>query len=102
MLSMLHGGMSEPPFAGPFAVRRLVSDKDTGKPKGYAFCEYHDIHAAEAAVRNLNSTELGGRQLRVDYAEDHSRGEHDGGRKDRDRDRDRRPMDKGGRWPSLR
>eukprot|EP00983_Pelagomonas_calceolata_P049719 1141639-Pelagomonas_calceolata.AAC.7 len=46
-------------------AHRLVTDKDTGKPKGYAFCEYHDQFAAESAVRNLNAHDMSGRQIRV-------------------------------------
>jgi RNA recognition motif-containing protein len=31
---------------------RLVFDKDTGKPKGYGFCEYADAETAQSAIRN--------------------------------------------------
>jgi cleavage stimulation factor subunit 2 len=75
----------------------MVSDKDTGKPKGYAFCEYYDRATAESAVRNLNQHEVSGRTLRVDYAEDHQ--QHGmggpggpGPRLDKDRN-----LDRGGR-----
>uniref|UniRef100_A0A0R3QCJ5 RRM domain-containing protein n=1 Tax=Brugia timori TaxID=42155 RepID=A0A0R3QCJ5_9BILA len=59
---------------------RLVHDRDTGKPKGYGFCEYNDSQTAESAIRtvihlmmqllirNLNGFELNGRPLRVDSA----------------------------------
>lgn len=39
--------------------------------KGYGFCEYHDTATAESAVRNLNNHDLNGRQLRVDFADEH-------------------------------
>ncbi|RUS35287.1 hypothetical protein BC938DRAFT_473159 [Jimgerdemannia flammicorona] len=55
--------------AGPVVSFRLVFDRDTGRPKGYGFCEYHDAETAASAVRNLNNYDVGGRQLRVDYAE---------------------------------
>jgi cleavage stimulation factor subunit 2 len=45
-----------------------VLDRDTGKPRGYAFCEYADVQVAESAQRNLNGFELYGRTLRVDSA----------------------------------
>jgi cleavage stimulation factor subunit 2 len=48
---------------------RLVFDRDTGKPKGYGFCEYADAQTALSAMRNLNGWEMGGRPLRVDFAE---------------------------------
>ncbi|EFO15894.2 cleavage stimulation factor [Loa loa] len=53
---------------GPVVHLRLVHDRDTGKPKGYGFCEYNDAQTAESAIRNLNGFELNGRPLRVDSA----------------------------------
>jgi cleavage stimulation factor subunit 2 len=47
---------------------RALTDKETGKPRGYAFAEYSDADAAASAVRNLNDYEIQGRKLRVDYA----------------------------------
>ena len=44
---------------------RLVTDKETGKPKGFGFCEYRDAETAASAVRNLNGRELHGRTMRV-------------------------------------
>ena len=54
---------------GPVLELRLVSDRDTGKLKGYGFVEYADYATAMSAVRNLNAREYNGRQLRVDHAE---------------------------------
>ncbi|OCH92767.1 hypothetical protein OBBRIDRAFT_886010 [Obba rivulosa] len=48
---------------------RLVFDRDTGKPKGYGFCEFADHETAQSAVRNLNGQEIGGRPLRIDLAD---------------------------------
>lgn len=48
---------------------RLVLDRETGKPKGYGFCEYKDEETALSARRNLQGYEINGRQLRVDFAE---------------------------------
>ncbi|KAJ6463892.1 hypothetical protein C8R45DRAFT_1024518 [Mycena sanguinolenta] len=48
---------------------RLVFDRDTGKPKGYGFCEFADHETAASAVRNLNNTDVGGRPLRIDLAD---------------------------------
>jgi cleavage stimulation factor subunit 2 len=47
----------------------LVIDRETGKPKGYGFCEYKDEETASSARRNLPGYEISGRQLRVDFAE---------------------------------
>ena len=54
---------------GPVMAVRFVQDKETGKAKGYGFVEFGDPALAEAAVRVLNGRELGGRALRVDFAE---------------------------------
>lgn len=51
-----------------FNYYRLVFDRETGKPKGYGFCEYKDQETALSAMRNLNGYEIGGRTLRVDNA----------------------------------
>lgn len=52
---------------GPVVSFRLVHDKDTGKPKGYGFCEYGGPHNAASAMRNLNGREFNGKALRVDH-----------------------------------
>jgi len=54
---------------GPVVSFRLVHDRDTGKPKGFGFCDYRDPETAQSAQRNLNGRDMGGRQLRVDGAE---------------------------------
>ncbi|TPX32836.1 hypothetical protein SmJEL517_g04144 [Synchytrium microbalum] len=48
---------------------RLLFDRDTNKPKGFGFCQYLDSETAASAVRNLNGYEVGGRKLRVDFAD---------------------------------
>uniref|UniRef100_A0A8C5P365 Cleavage stimulation factor, 3' pre-RNA subunit 2 n=1 Tax=Jaculus jaculus TaxID=51337 RepID=A0A8C5P365_JACJA len=58
------------PCGGSFSTFciRLVYDRETGKPKGYGFCEYQDQETALSAMRNLNGREFSGRALRVDNA----------------------------------
>ena len=46
----------------------MVYDRETGKPKGYGFCEYRDQETALSAMRNLNGYEINGRTIRVDNA----------------------------------
>lgn len=53
---------------GPVISLKLVFDRESGKPKGYGFCEYKDQETALSAMRNLNGYEIGGRALRVDNA----------------------------------
>ncbi|KAF9926594.1 hypothetical protein FBU30_003842 [Linnemannia zychae] len=54
---------------GPVVSFRLVFDRDTGKPRGYGFCEFHDERTAASAVRNLNGRDIGNRSLKVDFAD---------------------------------
>ncbi|KAI9352795.1 hinge domain of cleavage stimulation factor subunit 2-domain-containing protein, partial [Obelidium mucronatum] len=60
---------------GPVVQFRLVFDKDTGKAKGFGFCTFQDSEIAASAVRNLNNFDIGGRQLRIDFAESDTKDE---------------------------
>jgi RNA recognition motif-containing protein len=51
----------------------LVTDKETGQPKGYGFITMNDDAGADRAVRALNGTTIGGRTISVRYAEESSR-----------------------------
>lgn len=55
--------------AGSIDSLRLVYDKDTKQPKGYAFCDYSDAETALSAIRTLNDAECNGRRLRIDLAD---------------------------------
>jgi RNA recognition motif-containing protein len=46
----------------------VITDRDTGRPRGFAFVEMSDDSAAQAAIRGINGTELGGRTLNVNEA----------------------------------
>jgi RNA recognition motif-containing protein len=46
----------------------LISDKYTGQSKGFAFVEMADNASADAAIKGLNETSMGGRNLKVNQA----------------------------------
>ena len=46
----------------------LVTDRDTGRSRGFAFVEMSDAGEADKAVAALNGTELGGRALTINEA----------------------------------
>lgn len=48
---------------GPTSGIRIVTDKDTGRPKGYAFVSYDDPALALSAIRNLNGAEMNSRKV---------------------------------------
>ena len=51
----------------------LISDRDTGRPRGFGFVEMEDSDAAKA-VQALDGAELGGRKLRVSEARERREG----------------------------
>ncbi len=66
----------------------LVTDRDTGRSRGFAFVEMSDSREAEAAINALNGVELDGRALNVNLAKPKTErsgggGGRDGGRSNR-------------------
>jgi cold-inducible RNA-binding protein len=68
---------------GPVDKVSIVTDRDTGQPRGFAFVEMMDDDSAGKAMEALNGTNLGGRNLTVNEARpktDRPRGAGGGGR----------------------
>lgn len=57
-------------FEAHGAVERvsLVTDRDTGRSRGFAFVEMANAGEADKAIAALNGTELGGRTLNINEA----------------------------------
>jgi len=51
----------------------LVTDRDTGRPRGFGFIEM-DPQAASAAIEGLNNKDFGGRDLTVNEARERNSG----------------------------
>src|SRR5687768_4370617 len=52
----------------------LPTERETGRPRGFAFVEFETEEEAKAAIERFNGYEMGGRALRVNLAEDRPRG----------------------------
>jgi RNA recognition motif-containing protein len=66
----------EATFAAMGEVREvaLPTDRETGRPRGFAFVTMADAQAAQNAIAQLNGSEIDGRQIRVDEAQERSGG----------------------------
>ncbi len=50
----------------------VIMDRETGRPRGFAFVEMEDASAAQDAIRALDGSDLGGRNIKVNEAQDRS------------------------------
>ena len=57
----------------------LVTDRQTGQPRGFGFVTMGTTQAAQAAIAAMNGTSLDGRDLRVNEAEERQGGGDRGG-----------------------
>ena len=58
---------------------KIVTDRDTGQPRGFAFVEMGSPADAEAAIAALDGSQLDGRTLRVNVAQERTGGGGGGG-----------------------
>jgi cold-inducible RNA-binding protein len=58
----------------------LITDRDTGRPRGFGFVEMPRADAARA-IQNLNGQDMDGRALKVNEAQDKPRGNSGGFRR---------------------
>jgi cold-inducible RNA-binding protein len=64
---------------GTVADAKVVTDRETGRPRGFAFVEMSTDQEAQEAIAQLNGRELGGRALNVNEAQERSGGGGGGG-----------------------
>ena len=58
---------------------KIVTDRETGRPRGFAFVELADAGHAKSAIESLNGTSFGGRTIVVNEAREPQRGGSGGG-----------------------
>lgn len=58
---------------------KLITDRDTGRPRGFGFVEMASGEEADSAIRELNGFEMGGRALTVNEARERTGGGGGGG-----------------------
>jgi len=65
--------------SGTITSVSVVTDRETGRSRGFAFVDMADAAGAEKAIADLDGQDLGGRALRVRIAEDRKPGGGGGG-----------------------
>ncbi|HPQ68271.1 MAG TPA: RNA-binding protein [bacterium] len=64
---------------GEIAEAKVITDRDTGRSRGFGFVTFADEESAEAAVSEMNGADLDGRTIKVDRAMEKQRGGGGGG-----------------------
>src|ERR1700735_4632263 len=64
---------------GKVVSAKVITERETGRSRGFGFVEYDTPTAGEAAIRELNGKNIGGRPLVVREAEDRREGGGGGG-----------------------
>jgi cold-inducible RNA-binding protein len=58
---------------GDVTKAQVITDRDTGRSRGFGFVEMESQEGADAAISALNGTDLDGRDLTVSIAKERSR-----------------------------
>ncbi|NRA04134.1 MAG: RNA-binding protein [Myxococcales bacterium] len=64
---------------GKVASAAVITDRETGRSRGFGFVELEDDAEAARAISDLNGKDMEGRPLRVDEAQERQRGGGGGG-----------------------
>ena len=59
---------------GQVTEAKVITDRDTGRSRGFGFVSFTDPSAARTAMEEMNGAELDGRNLRVNEAQDRGGG----------------------------
>jgi len=66
------------PF-GDVTEAKVIGDRDTGRSRGFGFVTFATSQGAQKALQEMNGTEIDGRSINVDIAQERSRGGGGGG-----------------------
>ena len=55
---------------GKVSSAKVITDRDTGRSRGFGFVEMESDSEAQEAIKNLNMKEIGGRAMNVSVARD--------------------------------
>jgi len=64
---------------GEITEAKVITDRDSGRSRGFGFVTFEDDEAADRAIAALNGTELDGRTIKVNVAQERTRGAGGGG-----------------------
>ncbi|CAA7396199.1 unnamed protein product [Spirodela intermedia] len=64
---------------GDVTEARVITDRDTGRSRGFGFVNFSDGDSAKSALEGMDGQELNGRNIRVSYANERSVGGGGGG-----------------------
>ncbi len=66
---------------GEVAEAKVITDRETGRSRGFGFVEYTNVDDANKAIAELDGKELDGRTIKVNMAEQKTdRGDRDNNR----------------------
>ncbi|MEE8410515.1 MAG: RNA-binding protein [Myxococcota bacterium] len=65
---------------GDVTEAKVITDRDTGRSRGFGFVTFANPGDADNAKSEMDGTELDGRSIKVDEAQEKSRGGGRGGR----------------------
>ncbi len=59
--------------AGEIEELKIITDRETGKSRGFGFVTFVSQESASAAIEKFNGNELDGRNIKVNFAEEKRR-----------------------------